>query len=114
MINRVDRDYPDDGGHVRALEDVGATTYRGQGAIAGPGRVLVTHDGVTHELGATTIVLAVGSETKIPPIEGIESIRTWTNKDATSARELPRTCSSSAAVPPGSSWRRCSVGSVSQ
>jgi pyruvate/2-oxoglutarate dehydrogenase complex dihydrolipoamide dehydrogenase (E3) component len=90
MINRVDRDYPDDGGHVRALEDVGATTYRGQGAIAGPGRVLVTHDGVTHELGATTIVLAVGSETKIPPIEGIESIRTWTNRDATSARELPR------------------------
>ncbi len=42
MINRVDRDYPDDGGHVRALEDVGATTYRGEGAIAGPGRVLVT------------------------------------------------------------------------
>jgi len=90
MINRVDRDYPDDGGHVRALEDVGATTYRGEGRIAGPGRVVVTHDGVTHELGATNIVLAVGSATKMPPIEGIGSIRTWTNKDATGTRELPR------------------------
>ena len=90
MINRVDRDYPDDGGHVTALKGVGATTYRGQGAIAGPGRVLVTHDGVTHELGATNIVLAVGSTTKMPPIEGIETIRTWTNKEATGTRELPR------------------------
>src|SRR6478736_10549691 len=42
MINRVDRDYPDDGGHVRDLEAAGATTYRGEGVIAGPGRVRVT------------------------------------------------------------------------
>ena len=35
-------------------------------------------------------MLAVGSATKIPPIEGIESIRTWTNKDATGTRALPR------------------------
>ena len=85
----MDRDYPDDGGHVRGLEDAGATTYRGEGVIAGPGRVRVTHDGVSHDLSATNIVLAVGSATKMPPIEGIGSIRTWTNKDATGARELP-------------------------
>ena len=35
------------------------------------------------------VVLAVGSETKMPPIEGIGAIRTWTNRDATGARELP-------------------------
>ncbi len=90
MINRVDRDYPDDGGHVRDLEAAGATTYRGEGVIAGRGRVRVTHDGVSHELAATNIVIAVGSATKVPPIEGIGSIRTWTNKDATGTRELPR------------------------
>lgn len=89
MINRVDRDYPDDAGHVSRLEEVGAVTYRGTGAIAGPGRVTVAHDGITHELAASNIVIAVGSETKVPPIEGIEGIRTWTNKEATGTRELP-------------------------
>ena len=68
----------------------GRSTYRGQAAIAGPGRVLVTHDGVAHELGASSIIIAVGSETKVPPIEGIEAIRTWTNKEATGTRELPQ------------------------
>ena len=38
MINRVDRDYPDDGGHVRALEDAGATVYRGTASVSGPGK----------------------------------------------------------------------------
>lgn len=90
MINREGRDYPDDTGHATALESAGATVYRGQGRIAGPGRVAVTHDGTSHELGATTIVIGVGSATKVPPIEGIESIRIWTNREATAARELPR------------------------
>jgi pyruvate/2-oxoglutarate dehydrogenase complex dihydrolipoamide dehydrogenase (E3) component len=90
MINRVSRDYPDDAGHVRALEAVGAVTYRGSASLAGPGHVLVDHDGARHELTATTVIIAVGSVTKMPPVKGIETIRTWTNKDATATRELPR------------------------
>jgi pyruvate/2-oxoglutarate dehydrogenase complex dihydrolipoamide dehydrogenase (E3) component len=90
MINRVDRAYPDDSGHVRDLETVGAVTYRGTASLAGPGRVVVRHDDASHELAATTIIIAIGSATKVPPIEGIGTIRTWTNKDATGARELPR------------------------
>ncbi len=35
------------------------------------------------------MIIAVGSETKIPPIDGIDTIRTWSNKDATGARDLP-------------------------
>ena len=35
------------------------------------------------------MIVAVGSATKVPPVEGIETVRTWTNKDATGARELP-------------------------
>jgi len=89
MISRVDRDYPDDSGHVSRLEDVGAITYRGTGSILGPSRVAVSHDGVSHELTATNIVIAVGSDTKVPRIEGIAGIRTWTNAEATGARELP-------------------------
>jgi len=89
MINRVDRDYPDDTGHVRGLRDAGADTFRGVGRLDGPGRVVVRHEAVEHPLEGRHVMLAVGSETKMPPIEGIDGVRTWTNRDATAARELP-------------------------
>ena len=90
MINRApDADEPDDGGHVRGLEAAGARRLPRRGPDRRPGARGGPHDGVTHELGAANIVLAVGSTSKIPPIEGIETIRTWTNSDATLARELP-------------------------
>jgi pyruvate/2-oxoglutarate dehydrogenase complex dihydrolipoamide dehydrogenase (E3) component len=90
MINREGRAYPNDAGHVRGLEAAGATVRRGEGRLAGPGRVVVTNDRVSHELAAQTVIIAVGSATKVPPVEGIETVRTWTNKEATGARELPR------------------------
>jgi pyruvate/2-oxoglutarate dehydrogenase complex dihydrolipoamide dehydrogenase (E3) component len=42
------------------------------------------------EVEAQTVILAVGSATKVPLVDGIETIRTWTNKEATGARDLPR------------------------
>ena len=91
MVNRpADAEEPDDGGHVRGLEDAGATVYRGNGAITGRGRVTVTHDGVVHELTARDVMVAVGSVSKRPPIEGLDDIPTWTNREATLTRALPR------------------------
>jgi dihydrolipoamide dehydrogenase len=90
MINREGIPYPDDGGHVRGLGDAGATVIRGVGRLDGPGRVVISHDAERHGVDAKNVLLAVGSETKIPPIEGIDKVRTWTNKEATSARDLPR------------------------
>lgn len=90
MINREGRDYPDDGGHVRGLEGAGARAYRGAGRLAGPGRVAISSDAADLEVAAQAVILAVGSATKVPPVAGIETIRTWTNKEATGARELPR------------------------
>ncbi len=90
MINRENLDYPDDGSHVKGLEGAGAAVYRGEGRLAGPGRVTVTHDGVVHEIEARNVVLAVGSATKVPPIDAIDTVRTWTNREATGTRELPR------------------------
>ena len=89
MINRERIDYPDDSGHVRGLEGAGATVVWGVGRLVGPGRVSVSHDSKQHELIGRNVILAVGSKTKLPPIEGIEQVRTWTNKDATGARVLP-------------------------
>jgi len=41
MINRTDREDPDDSGHVKSLESAGATVIRGSATLDGPGRVRV-------------------------------------------------------------------------
>lgn len=90
MIDREKRDYPDDSGHTKALERAGATVVRGTARLAGPGRVIVSHDGTTHELDATNVIIAVGSIGKVPPIDGLAEAGYWTNIEATSTRALPR------------------------
>ncbi len=91
MVNRPpEADEPDDQSHVRALEAAGAVTYRGLGRISAKGRVSVTNGNDALELGARHIVIAVGSTSKLPPIEGLAATNPWTNREATLARELPR------------------------
>ena len=65
-INRIGIPYPDDAFHVQRLEDVGAVIVRGTARLDGPGRVVVTHDDVTHELEGTHVV-AVGSQSRPGP-----------------------------------------------
>lgn len=90
MIVREGLDYPDDSSHVHALEAAGGTVIRGTARLDGPGRVQVAQaDGVTRELSAKDVIVAVGSGSKIPPIEGLEACDPWTNREATSTRELP-------------------------
>src|SRR5437867_10078269 len=71
MINRIATDYPNDGSHVHALEKAGATAIRGTARLAGPGRVVVTHEDKTHELRATDVIVAVGSVGKVPKLDGL-------------------------------------------
>ncbi len=91
MINRAaDAPEPDDSGHVSGLEDSGATVYRGEATITRRGRVSVRHDEVEHNLNGRNVIVAVGSASKVPPIPGLEDVPTWTNEQATLARELPK------------------------
>ncbi len=101
MIVREGRDDPDDSGHVRSLEGAGVTVLRGMARLAGPGAVSVTHDGASHQLRATHIIIAVGSVGKVPPVPGLEDAGYWTNKEATSTRELPRSIAVLGAGPSG-------------
>lgn len=89
MISREGRDYPDDSRHVADLEAAGAVPMRGVARLDGPGRVLVSHDGMEHAVEAGTIIVAVGSRSKIPDMPGLTDVPYWTNRQATSARELP-------------------------
>jgi Pyruvate/2-oxoglutarate dehydrogenase complex, dihydrolipoamide dehydrogenase (E3) component, and related enzymes len=91
MINRAtDADEPDDTGHVAPLEAAGAIVYRGDAQVVTRGIVEVRHDGITHRLEAKNLVVAVGSRSKAPPVPGLDAIHCWTNREATLARELPK------------------------
>ena len=81
---------PDDTSHVKRLEDAGAVCYRGSARIVGHGRVEISHDDRTHEIVGRNVVVAVGSSSKVPPLLGIDGVRVWTNREATLARELPK------------------------
>jgi pyruvate/2-oxoglutarate dehydrogenase complex dihydrolipoamide dehydrogenase (E3) component len=89
MINRVDRDYPDDASHVKDLEAAGAVVMRGTARLDGPGMVVVSHDDLEHGIEAGAVILSVGSRSKVPDLPGLAEVPYWTNREATSARELP-------------------------
>ena len=40
-------------------------------------------------LAAERVVIATGSTTAVPPIEGVESVEYWTNREATALKEVP-------------------------
>lgn len=86
MINRTKTVEPDDSGHVKSLEEAGATVIRGSATLAGPGRVRVGD----RELEAGAVVLAIGSVSRVPDLPGLAEAHPWTNVQGTSTRELPR------------------------
>ena len=86
MISREGTDRPDDSGHVKALEDAGATVFRGSAALDGPGRVRIGD----RVLDAGAVILAIGSVSRIPDLPGLAEADPWTNVRGTGTRELPR------------------------
>ena len=76
----------DDTDKAAKMEEAGAEVVRGVGAIAGPGRVNVGE----RTLEADDIVIATGTETAVPPIDGIDEIEYWTNRELYTMQTLPR------------------------
>ena len=92
MINRTDLPYPDDSSHARGHERAGVTVVRGTARVNGRGGVDVAlSDGSQRTLTASRgIVVAAGSRARVPSIPGLDEAGYWTNVEATSLRELPR------------------------
>jgi len=82
----------DDDGQVQWLNSVDVDLIRGHGRVAGELRVDVeAEDGtITQYQANKAVVIATGTAAAIPPIEGLRDIRTWDNRDATTAKEVPR------------------------
>jgi dihydrolipoamide dehydrogenase len=92
MINRIDRDYPDDTSHVDALRQAGAEPIRGEARfVSNHPRPLGGRHGQAEprRLEADAVILAVGSHSRIPSLPGLDESGHWTNREGTSLRELP-------------------------
>ena len=82
----------DDSGQVGWVESVPAAFVRGHGRLAGPRRVEVTGPGggVRTLTARHAVVIATGSAPAVPDVPGLRAARPWTNREATTAREIPR------------------------
>ncbi|MGW0748026.1 dihydrolipoyl dehydrogenase family protein [Streptomyces sp. NPDC002587] len=81
----------DDTGQADWLNGAGIALVRGHGRLAGERRVEVTGaDGTVRTLRARrAVVLAPGTEPALPPVEGLDRIGVWSNRQATTADAVP-------------------------
>jgi pyruvate/2-oxoglutarate dehydrogenase complex dihydrolipoamide dehydrogenase (E3) component len=77
----------DDQAAVERFEGKGGSFLRGQARIVGPRAVEV--DGQRFE-ATRGIVIATGGEPASPPLDGLDEVDFWTNREAIEATELPR------------------------
>ena len=75
----------DDTKKTKALTDAGIEVVRGRGRLEGPGRVRVGE----RTLQAEQVVIATGTTSAIPPIEGLDGVDYWTNREATALEAVP-------------------------
>jgi pyruvate/2-oxoglutarate dehydrogenase complex dihydrolipoamide dehydrogenase (E3) component len=76
----------DDAGQLHYLQDWNCRLVRGEGRVVRPGVVEVDEQ----ELQYDRLVLATGSRPAIPPVEGLDTVEYWTNREATRTHKVPR------------------------
>jgi pyruvate/2-oxoglutarate dehydrogenase complex dihydrolipoamide dehydrogenase (E3) component len=88
--DRFTHDWNDES-QVQWAQGAGITVLRGHARITGVKTVAVTG---TPAADATltarhAVVVSTGSAPVTPPVPGIDTVRTWTSREATSAKEIP-------------------------
>ena len=68
------------------LEEHGIELFRGEGRLDGERRVVVGEEALT---ARKVVVVATGSGAAMPPIDGLDSVKAWNNRDATTANTAP-------------------------
>ena len=76
----------DDSSQVPWLEQRNVTVVRAPGRLDGERRVVAGDDTL---VARKAVVVATGSSPLIPPIDGLREADPWTNRDATTAKEVP-------------------------
>jgi pyruvate/2-oxoglutarate dehydrogenase complex dihydrolipoamide dehydrogenase (E3) component len=75
----------DDSAQLPWLEERKVDLFRGWGRLDGPNRVVVGEEAIE----ARAVILAGGTTPTIPPIDGLRDAEPWTNREATTAKEIP-------------------------
>jgi pyruvate/2-oxoglutarate dehydrogenase complex dihydrolipoamide dehydrogenase (E3) component len=75
----------DDTAKVENYADMGIEVIKQRGRITGPGRVQAGE----RELETGDIVIATGTLAAIPPIDGLDQVDYWTNREASALTEVP-------------------------
>ncbi len=76
----------DDSAQLPWLKDRGITLFRGAGRLDGERRVVVGSDAL---IAREAVVLATGSTASMPPIPGLAEAGAWSNRQITTAHEVP-------------------------
>ena len=82
----------DDSSATAWLEGIGARLQRGRGRIVGERQVEVADgDGRTTRLTADrAVVVATGTRAAQPPVPGLDGVRAWSSREATTAGRIPQ------------------------
>jgi dihydrolipoamide dehydrogenase len=76
----------DDSGMIPWLESRGVAVVRAPGRFAGERRVEAGGDTL---VARKAVVVATGTAPLVPPIDGLREAKPWTNREATTAKEVP-------------------------
>jgi len=76
----------DDSGQLPWLEEREIELFRGEARFEGERRVRVGDETL---VAAKALVVATGSKAAMPPIDGLDGVRAWNNRDATTAQQVP-------------------------
>jgi pyruvate/2-oxoglutarate dehydrogenase complex dihydrolipoamide dehydrogenase (E3) component len=76
----------DDSSQLPWLQEREIELFRGEGRLDGERRVTVSGQTL---LARKAVVVATGSGAAMPPIDGLDAIQAWNNRDATTAKRVP-------------------------
>jgi pyruvate/2-oxoglutarate dehydrogenase complex dihydrolipoamide dehydrogenase (E3) component len=76
----------DDSGQLPWLEERGIDLFRGDARLDGERRLLVGDEALS---AGTAVVVATGSGAAMPPIEGLDTVEPWNNRQGTTSKQVP-------------------------
>jgi dihydrolipoamide dehydrogenase len=76
----------DDSGQLPWLEKRGIELFRGTGRLDGERRLRIGDELL---LASRAVVIATGSGAVMPPVDGLDSVGAWNNREATTAKRVP-------------------------
>jgi pyruvate/2-oxoglutarate dehydrogenase complex dihydrolipoamide dehydrogenase (E3) component len=76
----------DDSSQLPWLEERGIQLFRGEGRLDGERQVVVGDETLT---ATRAVVIATGSAAAMPPLDGLDTVSAWNNRQGTTSKQIP-------------------------